>query len=375
VRRGEGEKGSDPPPPVELVRAVERNTMIESHGYAAKEQGASLSPFAFERRTPGPRDVLIDILHCGICHSDLHFVNNDWGFTTYPVVPGHEIIGRVREVGDEVTTFEPGDLAGIGCLVDSCRSCGPCNASEEQACEKRATPTYGGVERGSSLPTYGGYSNNYVVDERFTLRIPPQLDPAAAAPLLCAGITTYSPLRHWGIGAGHSVGVVGLGGLGHMAVKLGRAFGARIVLFTTSPGKAEDATKLGADEVVVSTDKAAMREHAGTLDFIIDTVSAAHNVDKELHLLRRDGTLCLVGMPETPMEISAASLVSGRKRLAGSAIGGLQETQEMLDFCATNGIAADIENIAVTEIDEAYDRMLRNDIKYRFVIDLATLDS
>jgi alcohol dehydrogenase (NADP+) len=347
--------------------------MIESHGYAAMAAGAPLSPFSFTRRDPGPDDVVIDVLHCGICHSDLHFVNNDWGRSTYPIVPGHEIVGRVAHVGDNVTKFAAGDLAAIGCLIDSCRECAHCQAGEEQACEKFPTPTYGGFERGTQIPTYGGYSNNYVVNQDFALRVPSQLDPAAAAPLLCAGITTYSPLRHWEIGPGKAVGVAGLGGLGHMALKLARAFGARVVMFTTSPNKAEDGQRLGADEVVISTDKAQMRSVANSLDFIIDTISAPHDVNGSLAALKRDGTLCLVGIPETPISVPPMMIAGGRKRVVGSAIGGIAETQEMLDFCAEHGIAADIEPIAMNQVSDAYDRMLRNDVKYRFVIDLATL--
>jgi uncharacterized zinc-type alcohol dehydrogenase-like protein len=347
--------------------------MIESYGCAAMEEGGSPEAFRFERRDPRPADVVIDILYCGICHSDIHFVDNDWGMSFYPLVPGHEIVGRVVAVGSEVGKFRVGDLAAIGCLVDSCRSCDACQAGQEQACEKRATPTYGGYERETNRPTYGGYSNNYVVDERFALRLSPGMDPAATAPLLCAGITTYSPLRHWDIGPGHTLGVVGLGGLGHMALKFGRALGARVVMFTTSEGKADDARRLGADDVVLSTDRVEMHRHRGTLDFVLDTVSATHDIDSMIATLKRDGTLCLLGMPEKPMSIKAMPLAAGRKRLAGSAIGGLPETQEMLDFCAEHHIAAEIEPIGIGQIDEAYARMLRNEIKYRFVLDMATL--
>jgi alcohol dehydrogenase (NADP+) len=347
--------------------------MIESHGRAAMEAGGALEPFAFERRDPGPSDVVIDVLHCGICHSDIHFVDNDWGMSVYPLVPGHEIVGRVSSVGSEVDRFAVGDLAAIGCLVDSCRTCDACRSGQEQACEKRATPTYGGYERETNHPTYGGYSNNYVVDQRFALRVPSALDPAAAAPLLCAGITTYSPLRHWGIGPDHTLGVVGLGGLGHMALKFGHALGARVVMFTTSESKADDARRLGADDVVLSTDRAQMHRHRGDIDFVLDTVSAAHDIDSILGTVKRDGTLCLLGMPEKPMSVRAMGLAAGRKRLAGSAIGGMPETQEMLDFCAEHGIVADIESIDVAQIEEAYTRIQKNDIKYRFVLDMATL--
>ncbi len=347
--------------------------MIESHGVAATAAGAPLEPFSFARRDATSTDVVIEVLHCGVCHTDVHSVNNDWGWSMYPLVPGHEIVGRVTEVGDDVTKFRPGDLAGIGCLVDSCRKCARCEAGEEHACERYPTPTYGGFERGTKNPTYGGYSNNYVVDERFALRLPAGLDAAAVAPLLCAGITTYSPLRYWQVGSEHTIGVVGLGGLGHMAVKLGRAFGARVVMFTTSPGKAEDARRLGADDVIISTHQGEMRRATNSIDFILDTVAAEHDVNELLKTLRRDGTLCLVGMGDAPTPVSSVLLAQGRKRVVGSAIGGLAETQEMLDFCGTHGISADIEPIAMDQVNDAYSRLLLNDVKYRFVIDLATL--
>ena len=347
--------------------------MITSFGYAALSPGAELALYEFERRDPGAEDVVLDLLFCGMCHSDLHFVNNDWGISKYPLVPGHEIVGRVRSVGADVTKFAVGDLAGIGCLVDSCRVCAPCKSGEEQACLDRATPTYGGYERGTRTPTYGGYSTNYVVSERFALNIPAGLDPAGAAPLLCAGITTYSPLRHWGVGPGQRVGVVGIGGLGHMAIKFGAAFGAEVVVLTTSPSKADDARRLGAHDVIVSSDRDALRKYRGSLDFILDTVSAEHDVNGELALLQRDGTLCLVGMPEKPTPIAAMPLVSGRRRIAGSAIGGLPETQEMLDFCAEHDIRADVELVGIGDVQAAYDRMTRGMVKYRSVIDLATL--
>lgn len=347
--------------------------MINSRGYAASAARAELAPFAFQRRDPGPDDVVLDLLYCGICHSDIHYVHNDWGISRYPLVPGHEIVGRVTQVGSRVTKFSRGDLAAIGCLVDSCRTCNSCQAGDEHWCEQHPTPTYAGVERGTRNPTYGGYSDNYVVDQRFALRISSHLDPAATAPLLCAGITTYSPLRHWQVGAGQKVGVVGLGGLGHIAIKLARAMGAHVVAFTTSPGKFEDAQRLGAHEVVLSKDSQQMQRHLGSFDFILDTVSAAHDVNAYLALVRRDRTLVQVGMPAQPIAVAAMSLAYGRKRLSSSMIGGLEETQEMLDFCAEHRIVSDIELIAIQQVNEAYERVLRNDVKYRFVIDLASL--
>ena len=346
---------------------------MKAQGFAALEAGAALTPFAFERREMGPKDVVLRLTHCGVCHSDLHFVNNDWKLSRYPMVPGHEIVGVVTAVGSQVTAFAVGDVGAVGCLVDSCRTCGPCLEGEEQACEQRSTPTYNGTERTGGIATQGGYADCYVVDEDFCLRIPAGLDPAGAAPLLCAGITTWSPLKHWGVGPGSVVGVVGLGGLGHLAVKFAKAFGAHVVVFTTSPAKVDAARRLGADDVVLSTDRAAMKEWSSRLDFILDTVSAPHDLNALLGLLKRDATLCLVGVPESPSAVSAMPLVGGRRRLAGSAIGGIRETQEMLDFCAAHGITADIELIAMSEIQAAFDRMLRGEVSYRFVIDLATL--
>jgi uncharacterized zinc-type alcohol dehydrogenase-like protein len=343
-------------------------------GYAAYDPRSPLAPFNFERREPGPRDVQIEILYCGVCHSDLHTVRSEWEGTVYPCVPGHEIVGRVTKVGDRVDGFKVGELAAIGCLVDSCRTCAGCRENLEQYCDVGATFTYNSPDPHTGGVTYGGYSDRIVVDEHFVLHLPDELDPAAAAPLLCAGITTYSPLRHWEVGPGHKVGVVGLGGLGHMAVKFSRAFGAHVVLFTTSPGKTEDAKRLGAHEVVISRDAAAMAEHADSFDFILNTVAAPHNLDVFITLLKRDGTICLVGVPEQPHPSpGVAGLVFRRRRLAGSLIGGLQETQEMLDFCAEHGIASDIELIPIQAINEAYERMLRSDVKYRFVIDMASL--
>lgn len=347
--------------------------MISSHGYAAHAAAAPLAPFEFERREPGMHDVVIDVQYCGVCHSDVHFANNDWGFTTYPLVRGHEIIGRVRAVGDAVTRFAVGDTAAIGCLVDSCRTCAACQAGEEHACRRGPTPTYGGLERDSGRPTFGGYSDNYVVDERFALRVADDADLAATAPLLCAGITTYSPLRHWRVGPGDEVGIVGIGGLGHLAVKLAHAMGAHVVAFTTSPAKADDARRLGADEVIVSSDRDAMRSATGRLGLIVDTVSADHDLNALVRTLRPNGTLCLVGMGAMTVSVAPVMLAAGHRQLSSSLIGGLPETQEMLDFCAHHGVTADIEPIAIEQINDAYERLLRNDVRYRSVIDLATL--
>jgi uncharacterized zinc-type alcohol dehydrogenase-like protein len=347
--------------------------MITSIGYAAPAARAPLVPFNFERREPGENDVVLEALYCGVCHSDLHAANNDWGSARYPLVPGHEIVGKVVKVGNAVTKFKVGDHAGIGCLIDSCRECAPCSEGDEHCCERGATGTYGSYERGTRLPTFGGYSNNYVVTERFALKIPQSMDLAATAPLLCAGITTYSPLRHWKVGPGQRVGVVGLGGLGHMGVKIAKVLGAEVVLFSTSEKKREDGLRLGANEVVISSDAEQMKAQIGRFDFILDTVSAEHDLNAYLRLLKRDGTLCLVGLPEKPTLFSARSVVFGRKSLAGSFIGGLRETQEMLDFCAQHGIVSDIEMIDIQQINEAYARLEKADVKYRFVIDLASL--
>jgi uncharacterized zinc-type alcohol dehydrogenase-like protein len=318
--------------------------------------------------------VQIEILFCGVCHSDLHTVHSEWEGTVYPVVPGHEIVGRVARVGAEVTKFKEGDLAAVGCIVDSCRHCASCAEGLEQYCENGMTGTYGGVEKETGQPTRGGYSERIVVNEDYVLRVPEGLDPAAAAPLLCAGITTWSPLRHWKVGPGSKVGVVGLGGLGHMAVKLAHALGAHVVLFTTSPDKVADGRRLGADEVVISKDAAAVAKHAGSLNLIIDTVAAPHSLDTFLELLARDGALVLVGAPGEPHPSPAVfNMIMKRRTLAGSLIGGIAETQEVLDFCAEHGIASDIEIIPIQKIDEAYERMLKGDVKYRFVIDLASL--
>ncbi|MBN8921797.1 MAG: hydroxyacid dehydrogenase [Rhodanobacter sp. 68-29] len=346
--------------------------MTQTHAYGTTAATQPLGPLGIERRQPGPHDVKIDILFCGVCHSDLHTARNEWRNTMYPSVPGHEIVGTVVAVGDHVTKFKPGDTVGVGCMVDSCQHCASCADGEEQYCENGFTGTYNG--RGKEN-TWGGYSENIVVDEKFVLRVGHEArDLAAVAPLLCAGITTYSPLRHWQAGPGKKVGIVGLGGLGHMGVKLAHAMGAHVVLFTTSPGKQADARRLGADEVVISKDPAQMAQHAGSFDFILNTVAATHDLDPFLALLKRDGTMCLVGAPEHPHPSpNVFTLILGRRSLAGSAIGGIRETQEMLDFCAEHGIVSDIETIAMKDINTAYERMLKGDVKYRFVIDIATL--
>ena len=346
---------------------------MPTKAYAATAPDAPLGPLAIERRAPLDTDVEIDILFCGVCHSDIHMARDEWGGAVYPVVPGHEIVGRVTRVGAKVTRFRPGDMAAVGCMVDSCRTCAHCAKGLEQFCASGATFTYNAPDRHLGGMTFGGYSERITCDEAFTLRVPAGLDPARAAPLLCAGITTWSPLRKWGAGPGKKVGIVGLGGLGHMGVKFARALGAHTVLFTTSPGKVADGARLGAHEVVLSTDEAAMAAHAGTFDMLLDTVSADHPLDAYMRLLRVDGSLVMVGVPPKPQQISAFSLILPRRNLSGSLIGGIAETQEMLDFCGANGIACDIELIPMQRINEAWDRVLRADVKYRFVIDMASL--
>jgi alcohol dehydrogenase (NADP+) len=354
-------------------RPAEKQGRIKTAGYAAHSSTSPLQPFSFERRDPGPHDVQVEILYCGVCHSDLHTARNEWTNTTYPVVPGHEIAGRVTKVGSQVRKFKEGDLAAVGCMVDSDRTCAACKAGLEQYCEGPATFTYNSEDKQLGGMTYGGYSKTVVVDETFVLRPPANLDLAATAPLLCAGITTYSPLRHWKVQKGQKVGIVGLGGLGHMGLKFANAFGAHVALFTTSTHKTEDAKRLGANEVVVSKDAAQMEKHVNSFDFILDTVSAEHDINAYLNLLKRDGTLVLVGAPEKPLPVSAFSIIPGRRHLSGSMIGGLAETQEMLDFCGKHGMVSDIEIIPIQKINEAYERMLRSDVKYRFVIDMASL--
>ncbi|MGH7499991.1 MAG: NAD(P)-dependent alcohol dehydrogenase [Gemmatimonadales bacterium] len=348
--------------------------MTRTAGYAARSATTPLSPFSFERREPGPKDVDIEILYCGVCHSDLHQVRNQWAGTSYPIIPGHEIMGRVVRAGHEVSHFKAGDLAAVGCMVDSCRTCPDCREGMEQYCQTGTVYTYNSPDPVLGGMTYGGYSKRIVVDQDFVLGVSEKLDPAAAAPLLCAGITTYSPLRHWNVSKGQIVGVVGLGGLGHMAVKLAHAFGAEVVLFTTSPGKAADGKRLGASEVVVSKNADEMKKQKGRFDFILNTVAAPHSLDAYLELLKRDGTMCLVGVPDHPHPSpSVGNLIFKRRSLAGSLIGGIRETQEMLDFCAERGIASDVEIIPIQQINDAYERMLKSDVKYRFVIDLASL--
>ena len=347
---------------------------LASRGYAAQTAQTPLAPFNFERRAPGPHDVQIEILFCGVCHSDLHTARDEWHNTVFPVVPGHEIVGRVTQVGAQVDKFKVGQIAGVGCMVDSCQACPSCAEGLEQYCELGFTGTYNGEEKQTGGMTYGGYSNNIVVHEKFVLHISDQLDPAAAAPLLCAGITTYSPLRHWKVGKGQKVGIVGLGGLGHMGVKIAHAMGAHVVLFTTSPDKKDDALRLGADEVVISKDEAQMAQHVNSFDFILNTVAAPHDLDAFLVLLKREGTMTLVGAPATPHPSPQVfNLIFKRRHLAGSLIGGIAETQEMLDFCAEHGITSDIELIKIQDINTAYERMLKSDVKYRFVIDMASL--
>jgi uncharacterized zinc-type alcohol dehydrogenase-like protein len=353
-----------------------RPQTFTSRAYSAQSPTSGLAPFTIPRRSPHPQDVQIEILYCGVCHSDLHQVRNEWEntmATVYPCVPGHEIVGRVVKAGSAVKKFKEGDIGAVGCMVDSCRVCASCLAGEEQFCEKFPTLTYNAEDKILGGVTYGGYSESIVVDEAFVLRVSDKTNLAGTAPLLCAGITTYSPMRHWNVRKGQKVGVVGLGGLGHMGVKFAKAFGTHVVLFTRSGTKAADAARLGADEVVVSKNEAEMRKHAGSFDFILDTVSADHNLNAYLELVKRDGTLTLVGAPEKPVPLSVFNLLVKRRQLAGSIIGGIRETQEMLDFCAERGITSDIELIRIQQINDAYERLLKSDVKYRFVIDMASL--
>jgi len=341
--------------------------------YAAPTAAAPLAPWSIERREPGQADVVLDVLFCGVCHSDIHQARDEWGGAVFPMVPGHEIVGRVTRVGAKVTGFRPGDLAGVGCMVDACRTCGPCRRDLQQFCQKGAAFTYNSTEMDRKTPTYGGYSRQCVVDEAFVLRIAPSLDLAGAAPLLCAGITTWSPLRHWKIGQGSRVGVVGLGGLGHMAVKLAAALGAEVTMLSTSPAKEADARRLGAAEFGLTSEKATFKRLAGRFDLIVDTISAPHDYNAYLGMVAVDGTMVLLGVPPAPTPVHAFSLIPGRKSLAGSLIGGIAETQELLDFCAEKRIVADVEVIPMAGINEAYERMLKGDVRYRFSIDLATL--
>jgi alcohol dehydrogenase (NADP+) len=352
--------------------------MYKTKAYSAASATAPLASATIPRREPTERDVQIDIVFCGICHSDLHYARDQWHDilpTVYPCVPGHEIVGRVKKVGSAVTRFRAGDLVGVGCLVDSDGTCSHCKAGLEQFCPNMVL-TYGSPDQHRTAPvTYGGYSDSIVVDERFVLRIPSNLDPAGAAPLLCAGITTYSPLRHWGVTKGKKVGIVGLGGLGHMGVKFARAFGAHVVVFTTSPSKKEDALRLGAHEVVLSRNADEMKKHANTFDFILDAVAAPHDINAYINLLVRDGNITMVGAPDKPLSVAVFGLILGRRSFSGSPIGGITETQEMLDFCGEHNITADVEVIPIQKINEAYERMVKSDVKYRFSIDMASLKS
>ena len=347
--------------------------MPSSKGYAALDKQSPLGPFSFSRREPLPTDIAIEVLYCGVCHSDLHMARNEWGNSVYPMVPGHEIVGRVTATGSAVTRFKVGDIAAAGVIIDSCRHCAPCTRGEEHFCDEGATLTYAVPDRVDGSITMGGYSNNFVVDERFAHTVPANLDLAAVAPLLCAGITTYSPLRHWKVGPGKKVGIVGLGGLGHMALKFAHSFGAHVVQFTTNLRKKEDAIRLGADEVVLSTDPEAMKAHAGSFDFILDTVSAPHDLNAYLALLAQDATLCLVGLPEIPPAISPFALIGKRLSVAGSMIGGMPETQQMLDYCGEHNIVSEVEVIRIDQVNQAFERLLKQDVKYRFVIDMGSL--
>ena len=342
------------------------------HAWGAATAGAPLAPMTIERRAPGPHDVVLEVLFCGVCHSDIHQARGEWGGGIFPMVPGHEIVGHVGAVGSAVTRFKVGDAVGVGCFVDSCRECASCHDGVEQYCTNGMTVTYNGYERGTQTPTYGGYSTRVVVDENYVLRVPAGIPLDRAAPLLCAGITVYSPLRHYGLKAGQQIAVVGLGGLGHMGVKIARAMGAKVTVLSTSPGKRDDALALGADGFAATREPATFRTLAGRFDFILDTVSAAHDYNAYLNLLKRDGTMILVGMPDQPVPLAAGALIMGRKRLVGSLIGGIRETQEMLDFCATHNVASDIELIPAARINEAYERMIKGDVRYRFVIDCAS---
>ncbi len=347
--------------------------MSNAKAFAAQNATSPLGPFSLSRREPGPKDVQMQILFCGVCHTDIHFARNEWGVTVFPCVPGHEIVGRVTKTGANAKKFKEGDLVSVGCMVDSCRECENCKEGNEQYCDKGTVWTYNGPEKQTGGITYGGYSDSVVVDEDFVLRVPKNLDPAGAAPLLCAGITTYSTLHYHNVGKGQKVGIVGLGGLGHMGVKFARALGAHVVVFTTSPGKTQDALRLGAHEVVVSKNEDEMKKHANSFHLLLDTVAVKHDINALFGQLRRDGVLCQVGVPAQPLDVGVFNLVARRRVFTGSAIGGIKETQEMLDFCGKNNIVSDIELIPIQKINEAYERMLKSDVKYRFVIDMASL--
>ncbi len=346
---------------------------MNTKAYAVQHAADQLGPFSFERREPGPHDVQIEILYCGVCHSDLHQARNEWNNSIYPMVPGHEIVGRVTKVGAHVKQFKPGDLAGIGCFVDSCRECANCKAGDEQYCLTHLVGTYNAYERDGKTPTYGGYSTQIVVDEQYTLKVSPKLALEAVAPLLCAGVTTWSPLRHWKVGPGHKIGILGLGGLGHMGVKFAASFGAEVTMLSGSPSKEADAKRLGAHHFALTSDKAKMKELSGHFDFILDTVSAPHDFTAITRLLKTNGTLICVGVPPEPAQIPPFSLIANRISIAGSMIGGIRETQEMLDYCAEHNIVSDIELIDIKDINNAYERMTKNDVRYRFVIDIASL--
>jgi len=353
------------------VLTEEKAGGLKTPAYAVQSATSPVAPFSIERREPGPHDVLIDILYCGVCHSDIHQARNEWDNSTFPMVPGHEIIGKVGKVGSKVKKWKVGDTVGVGCFVDSDRTCEECKAGEEHFCDK-LSPTYNGFEQDGKTPTYGGYSTRVVVDENYVLRIPDGLRLEGAAPLLCAGITTYSPLRHFGVKKGDKVAIVGLGGLGHMGVKLAKALGAHVTVLSRSMGKKDDALRLGADDYLATGDASVFEKNAGRFDFILDTVSAPHDYNQYLNMLRRDGTMVLVGLPD-PSPLSAGSLIPKRRRLAGSMIGSIRETQEMLDFCGKHGIVSDIEMIPIQKINEAYERTIKGDVRYRFVIDIASL--
>lgn len=346
---------------------------MKTAAYAASSPTSSVTPISIERREPGPNDVLIEIDYCGICHSDIHMAHNDWGGTIYPVVPGHEIVGHVTKVGNKVSKFKVGDLVGVGCLVDSCRSCSSCKDHLEQYCENGFTLTYGSPDKISGGVTHGGYSERITVDEAFVLRVSDKLDVKAVAPLLCAGITTYSPLKHWNVRKGQKVGIIGLGGLGHMGVKFAAAMGAHVVMITTSPEKGEDAKKLGAHEVLISKDSDAMAKAAGSFDFLLNTIPVGHDINPYIALLKRDATMVIVGVLTAIDGMMGGGLILGRKRVAGSVIGGIQETQDMLDFCAEHNIVSDVEMIDIQDVNTAYERVVKSDVKYRFVIDMKSL--
>jgi len=356
-----------------MYQGITLPLMNNTKGYAAQSATDPLGPFSFQRRDVRPHDVQIEILYCGVCHSDIHQARNEWEGSIYPMVPGHEVVGRVVKTGSHVSKFKIGDLVGVGCFVDSCRQCPECKAGLEQYCDKGMSPTYNGYEQDHRTPTYGGYSTQIVVDENYTLSVSPKLPLEGVAPLLCAGITTYSPLRHWKVGKGHKLGVLGLGGLGHMAVKLGASFGAEVTMLSSSPSKEADAKRLGAHHFALTSESDVFKKLSKSFDFIIDTVSAPHDVEAYLSTLKTDGVLILVGLPAEPLKVQGFSIVPKRRSVAGSMIGGIPETQEMLDYCAEHGITSDVEVIPIQQINEAYEKMIKGQVKYRFVIDIASL--